>query len=139
MIVADTGAIVALIDRDDKHHRTVSALYRENPARWVLPWAILPEVDYLVGSCMGARAEEAWLSDLADGAFQVEWGRERDLSRAHALSRQYRALELGLVDGVVIAVAERLRAEAVVTLDLRHFGAVAIAGAPALWPRDYSR
>ena len=136
MIVADTGAIVALLDKSDRHHRALIERYREDSGRWVLPWAILPEVDYLVGSYLGSRAEEAFLSDLADGAFQVEWGRDADLARAHALARQYRDLEMGLVDGVVIAIAERLRAEAIVTLDLRHFGAVSIKGSPALWPRD---
>ena len=85
---------------------------------------------------MGPRAEEAFLADLADGVFHVEWGREDDLVRAHALVRQHRALELGLVDGIVIAVAERLRASAIATLDLRHFGAVAITHGPALLPRD---
>jgi len=139
MIVADTGAIVALIDKSDRHHRALVERYREDAGRWVLPWAILPEVDYLVASYLGPRAEEAFLSDLADGAFQVEWGRDADLARAHALARQYRALELGLVDGIVIAVAERLRAEAIVTLDLRHFGAVSIKGNPALWPRDLTK
>ncbi|MGH8644521.1 MAG: hypothetical protein ACREX4_08730 [Gammaproteobacteria bacterium] len=40
------------------------------------------------------------------------------------------------MDAVVIAVAERLNAEAIVTLDLRHFGAVDIRGRPKLLPRD---
>jgi hypothetical protein len=40
------------------------------------------------------------------------------------------------VDSVVIAVAARLRAEAIATLDLRHFGAVRLPGNPKLYPRD---
>ena len=43
---------------------------------------------------------------------------------------------LGLVDAAVIATAERLKANAIATLDLRHFGAVAIKGSPRLVPRD---
>jgi len=136
MIVADTGAIVALIDRSDRHHGALMALYDEDPSRWVVPWAILPEVDYLVSSYLGPPAEAAFLADLAAGVFNVEWGREDDLTRAHALARQYSALGLGLVDGVVIGIAERMRAEAIATLDYRHFGAVRIRGNPALWPRD---
>ena len=31
---------------------------------WILPWAILPEVDYLVASHLGARVHGLWLSDL---------------------------------------------------------------------------
>ena len=136
MIVADTGAIVALIDTSDRHHDALMELYEDEPSQWVLPWAVLPEADYLVGKFMGSKAEEAWLADLAGGVFRIEWGREDDLARAHALVRRYRALELGLVDAVVIAVAERLRASAIATLDLRHFGAVAITHRPALLPRD---
>jgi hypothetical protein len=44
-----------------------------------------------------------------------------------------------LVDAVVIATAERLRADAIATLDLRHFGAIKIAGSPRLLPRDLDR
>lgn len=136
MIVADTGAILALIDRDDEHHRAVRALYEEVHGQWLLPWAILPEVDYLLASQLGAEAEEAFLHDLAEGHYLVEWGQEGDIDVAHRLCRQYQALRLGLVDAAVIAVAERVRASAIVTLDLRHFSAVRIAGNPKLLPRD---
>jgi predicted nucleic acid-binding protein len=136
VIVADTGAIVALVDADDRHHAALRAAYERDPDGWVLPWAILPEVDYLLAEHVGSRAEDAFRSDLAAGAYGVEWGDEADLIRADALCRRHRALRLGLVDGVVISVAERLEAAAIATLDLRHFGAVEIKGRPALWPRD---
>ena len=136
MIVADTGAIVALLDADEEHHRALRSLFEAAPQRWILPWAILPEVDYLIGSELGARAEIAFLDDLADGRFVIEWGRETDGSEARRICHKYRALRLGLVDGVVIAVAERLKAEAIATLDVRHFSAVGIRGNPRLLPRD---
>ena len=136
MIVADTGAIIALIDADDRHHRELRGVFEKDPDAWVLPWAILPEVDYLVGAHVGSRAQDAFLADLSEGALRVEWGVEEDLARAQGLNRKHRALRLGLVDAVVIAVAERLGAESIATLDLRHFGAVAIQGNPRLLPRD---
>ena len=136
MIVADTGAILALIDTSDRHHKTLLGLFEDRPTDWILPWAILAEVDYLVGAHVGTKAHEAWLDDLASGAFQVEWGTEADLTRAREIARRHRALRIGLVDAVVMAVAERLQVKAVATLDLRHFGAVAIKGAPRLLPRD---
>lgn len=139
MIVADTGAILALLDSGDRHHAAVREIYEDRPDSWLLPWAILPEVDYLVGSELGARAQEAFLADVAEGSFVVEYGRQEDVVRAHAIGRKYRALGLGLVDAVVIAIAERVRAEAIATLDLRHFGAVTIAGSPRLFPRDATK
>jgi hypothetical protein len=139
VIVADTGAVVALIDADDRHHQSLRELFEENPQAWILPWAILPEVDYLVSTHVGPRAEEAFLADLAEGGFHVEWGTEKDLDAANRLCRKHRALKLGLVDAVVLATADRLRADAIATLDLRHFGAISIRGNPKLLPRDLAR
>jgi uncharacterized protein len=136
MIVADTGALIALFDRSDRHHDAVRRLYEENPDGWLLPWAILPEVDYLTATHLGQRAQDLWLADLSSGAFNVEWGRPEDLAAAERLCRRYKGLRIGLVDAVVIAVAERLRAAAIATLDLKHFGAVTIKGRPLLLPRD---
>ncbi len=136
MIVADTGAILALLDAGDRHHAALRTIYEGNPEAWVLPWAILPEVDYLVASQLGAKAQTAFLTDLAEEAFAVEWGRESDLYAANRICQRYRALHLGLVDAVVMAVTERLRADAIATLDLRHFGAVSIKSRPRLLPRD---
>ncbi len=102
----------------------------------MLPWAILPEVDYLLAEHVGRRARDAFLADLGAGVWAVEWGDDQDLGRAAELHRRYRGLTMGLVDGVVISVAERLGAAAIATLDLRHFGVVAIAGKPKLLPRD---
>jgi uncharacterized protein len=139
VIVADTGAIIALIDADDQHHEALRILFEANADEWVLPWAILPEIDYLLSEHVSRRVERAFLADLAEGAFVVEWGHEADLRRAREIDAKYKALELGLVDCVVIAVAERLRAEAIATIDNKHFGAVTIRGRPRLLPRDVAR
>jgi predicted nucleic acid-binding protein len=136
VIVVDTGAVLALIDADDGHHRALAGAYREDPSSWVLPWAVLPEVDYLLGAHVGSRAQDTFLSDLGRGEWVVDWGGEADLRRANEIATRYKALRLGLVDAAVIAAAERLRATAIATLDLRHFGAVAIRGRPRLIPRD---
>ena len=135
-IVADTGAVVALIDADDQHHSVLLAVYEQNPDSWVLPWAILPEVDYLLSAHVGDAAQQAFMADLADGRYTIEWGRKVDLSRARELHTQYGSLALGLVDCIVMAIAERLGAQSIASLDERDFGAVTIAGAPRLLPRD---
>ncbi len=135
VVVADTSAVIALIDADDDFHEPIRALFEQDPTAWILPWAILPEVDYMLGAHVGRKAQDLFLGDLADDGYNVEWGDEADLDRARALHLKYKALRLGLVDGIVIAVAERLRADSIATLDLRHFGAVAIKGRPRLLPR----
>lgn len=136
MIVADTGAIVALIDADDRHHARLRVVYEAQPGGWILPWAILPEVDYLLLHHVGADAERVFVRDVAEGRWVVEWGDEVDVTRAADLCDRYRALRLGVVDGVVMSVAERLGADAIATLDERHFGAVELSRRVRLLPRD---
>jgi predicted nucleic acid-binding protein len=136
LIIADTGAVVALIDGDDELHPTFRRIFDSDPDAWILPWAVLPEVDYLLSKYVGSAAEEAFVYDIAHGLYRIDWGAESDLRRAHELTKRYRGLSLGLVDAVVMAIAERTRARAIATTDERDFGAVEIRGEPKLLPRD---
>jgi predicted nucleic acid-binding protein len=136
VIIADTGAIVGLIDADDQHHLVLRRAFENHGGAWVLPWAILPEVDYLLLHHVGLDAELAFIRDLAAGRWTVEWGDESDVTRAVELCERHASLRLGLVDGVVMSVAERLRARAIATLDERHFGSVELRRPVSLVPRD---
>lgn len=136
MIVADTGAIIALIDGDDRHHEVLRDAFEIESDTWVLPWAILPEVDHIVARRLGSEVAGAFRADLADGLFAVDWIGAPDLPRVVELNERYADLGLGLVDAAVMATAERLQARAIATLDLRDFGSVELAGRPELWPRD---
>ena len=136
MIVADTSAVLALMDSGSPSHTPVEKVFRAHRSEYVLPWAILPELDYMVLQKGGPRAAQALHADLVEGRYLIEWGRAADLQRALELDRTYHDLSLGLVDGVVMAVAERLEARAILTLDLRDFGAVTLKGNPEIWPRD---
>jgi predicted nucleic acid-binding protein len=136
VIVVDTGAIIALVDRDDRHHTSIAAIFSDSGDRWIVPWAVLPEVDYLLGSRLSEKVRSTFLEDVATGAIAVHWGSDADLARAAEIDEHYKALKMGMVDAVVLATAERLRAEAIVTLDMKHFGAVRPVRAMKLLPRD---
>lgn len=138
MIVADTSAMLALLDARSFTHRAMVEVFRSFRSEWVLPWAILPELDHMVPRRIGHAVAQALRADLAGYRYTVEWGARSDLQRALELDRTYGDLSLGLVDGAVMAVAERLEARAIVTLDLRDFGAVTLKGNPEIWPRDLS-
>lgn len=103
------------------------------PRRWS---CARPEVDSLAASRLGERVARAFTEDLSAGVFHVEGLGPRDLTAAWALMKRYPRLPLGLVDAVVMVQAERLKARAIVTLDLRHFRAVKLQGNPKLLPLD---
>jgi predicted nucleic acid-binding protein len=138
MIVADTGGILALLDRKDRHHQAVRELFEREGGLWILPWAILPEVDYLAARHLGPDVARAFVEDVRDGHFRLDANAARDLPRATALLERYRDLRIGLVDAVVIAQAERHRATTIVTLDERHFRTIRpnTPKPPRLFPLD---
>ena len=136
MIVADTSAILALMDAGSPHHIPLRSAFRTNRDDWVIPSAVLSELDHLSARRLGPAAAEALRADLTDGRYVIEWGEAGDLERALEIGRAHRDLSIGLVDGLVIAIAERLEARAIVTLDVRGVAAVAPTGQLEIWPRD---
>jgi len=136
LVVVDTSALLALMDGRNPHRPVLRSALRADPDGWVVPWAVLSELDYLVAKRLGQASATAFRADMAEGRFPIEWGGAHDLQRALELDRTYRDLSLGLVDGIVMAVAERIEARAILTLDLRDFGAVILKGDPEIWPRD---
>lgn len=131
MIVVDTGGLLALLNSQDRHHAAAKQLFEDDGTRWIIPWAVLPELDYLVTIRMGNEVARAFVDDVREGSFRVDAHLEKDLNRAAELQKKYAALSLGLVDSVVMAQAERHHAEAILTTDGRHFRAVRLAISPA--------
>jgi len=138
LIVVDTGGILALLDRSDRHHSRLKGFFARTGSRWLLPWAILPEVDYLARKRLGSHVADAFAADVKEGLFRTDARLLADMKRAVVLLEQYSELDMGLVDAVVMAQAERHQARTIVTLDGRHFRPVALdlPRAPRLFPLD---
>lgn len=90
----------------------------------LLPVTVVPEICYLVQRSLGNQAELRFVRAVADGEFTVEALESEDVERAAELLETYRDLAIGFVDATVVAMAERLEAETVLTTDRRHFGVV---------------
>jgi len=122
LAVVDAGPLYAAADADDAdHERSLAALSRSD-LRLVIPALVVAEATYFVGRRLGASAESAFLRGL--GALDVEAPSNDDFVRMARLVEQYADFPLGGTDASVIALAERLEAPVVVTLDRRHFAAV---------------
>jgi uncharacterized protein len=122
LAVVDAGPLYAAADADDVDHEgSVGALSRSD-LRLVVPALVVAEATYFVGRRLGAPAESAFLRGL--GALDVEAPSNEDFVRMAQLVEQYADFPLGGTDASVIALAERLDAPIVVTLDHRHFATV---------------
>jgi uncharacterized protein len=123
-VVADTGPLYALVDRSDAWHKRVVDWWRKSREPITIPVCVLPEVCYLLNRRISSQAEAAFLRSLANGELVVEQLETEDIVRAEVLLKKYADLELGFVDATVIATAERLDAEVILTTDRRHFSAI---------------
>ena len=127
--IVDTGPLLAAADQDDPVHMQVVAVLRESRRRLVIPTLVVAEASYLIGSRLGPGAEARFLEELA--YWHVIAPEPEDWSRISALVRQYRDFPLGGTDASVIALAERLGTDLIITLDRRHFAAVRPRHCPA--------
>ena len=83
---------------------------------------VVAEATYLVGTRLGAEAEATFLRAIA--GMEVEPPLVEDWVRMADLVERYADFPLGGTDASVIALAERMGAGVVITLDHRHFAAV---------------
>ena len=108
IVLADTGALYALMDRKDAWHDRTLQWWSEHGASVVVPAVVLPELCYLLQARIGAAAEHAFVRALADGEFVLEDVELADVDRAAAIMEQYEDFPMGFVDAAVVAMTERL-------------------------------
>jgi len=126
LILVDTSALFALLDRDARQHDTVGSFVAVNEEPLVLSPFVLAELDYLVAERFGIDAELAVLDDAAEGAYELAPFSARDVARARKIIVRFRDLRIGLTDASLVVLAERSQTNRVLTLDERHFRALRV-------------
>ncbi|MER7455027.1 PIN domain-containing protein [Nocardia beijingensis] len=124
MIVCDTGPLVAVLNKNDADHQRCLHLLETHPGPLLVPSPVLTEVCYFVETRVGPAAEATFLESIANEEICLVDLTSADLLRMAELIRKYADFPLGAVDAAVLAVAERLDAHQIATLDRRHFSAV---------------
>ncbi len=127
----------ALYDADDAYHNGVKEVIEQERGAILIPMAILAEVDYLLREFLNVDAELVFLDSIMCGSFNLESLGAADWDRCGELIATYRDLDLGLADAAVMATAERLGINRILTVDERDFRAVRPKkGAFTLLPAD---
>ena len=122
LAVVDAGPLYATVDRDDRHHERCVAVFNRHDLDLFVPAMVVAEVTYLVGSRLGPSYEAAFLRGLSE--VSVRAPDPEDCGRIADLVTRYSDFPLGGSDASVVALAERLRTDLVITLDHRRFRAV---------------
>jgi len=131
MIVLDTSAIVALQDRRDRWYPEALKAVREEPGPFIVPLAILAEVDaVLSGRSAGAMTHV--LGSVLDASLLMDGG-EQDTARIAALMAGSARPRLTFADAAVVACAERTRGR-VLTFSPDPYVQLARDGVVALVP-----
>ena len=122
LAIVDTGPLYAAADLDDENHLRCLAVLQRADLDLVVPALVVAEASYLLGTRLGAHAEAIFLRTLE--SLEVEAPLAEEWSRIADLVERYGGFPLGAADASIIALAQRLGTELIVTLDRRHFRAI---------------
>jgi predicted nucleic acid-binding protein len=118
--IADTGFVIALLNRSDSQHPSVAAIYTRLKTA-ILPQTVLAEVAYLLGRDAGTSTVIAFLQGLPVSRFQLTALNEQDIHRIAEILEQYQDSRIDFVDASVMAISERYNSQTILTLDQRDF------------------
>lgn len=121
MLLVDTGVLLAAADAGDPDHGACAELLESAAEPLVTSPLVVAEAAYLIDRQLGPRAEAAFFRSISAGDLLVEALTAADYARIAELVERYGDLPLGGTDASVVALAERLGAHRVATLDHRHF------------------
>jgi predicted nucleic acid-binding protein len=125
-LLLDTGALVSLLDRSQKHHQVFAQFFRDWHRHVVSTEAVLTEATHLLGGSPGGR--QACVDFFLSGGALLVPATTASLRRASALVSQYADLPMDYADATLVVLAEELDTNLVFTTDRRDFAVYRIEG-----------
>ena len=120
-LICDTGALIDYLVAGAPDHKAFRKAIDGARTRYV-PGLVLAELDYFLRDERGAM--NAFMHDIARGAFTYAPPALDQLRRAMEVDARYADLGLGLVDASIVVLAEDLGIRRLATRDIRHFATV---------------
>ncbi len=124
VIVLDTSGLLAALDAGQRRHRQARAALAADPGPLLLSPFVLAELDHLLLTRVGVKAEAALLREVAAGAYDLVAFDADDVAAAATLVERYQALQVGVADASVAVIAARSKTTRLLTLDERHFRSI---------------
>jgi predicted nucleic acid-binding protein len=114
-VIADTGPLVALLDRADRHHRWAKGRVQEANPPLLVCEPVVTESMYLLARI--PTAQDALFGLIERGALSIAFRIDAHLSALHQLHQKYRDRPMSLADACIVRMAEIHDRHAVLTLD----------------------
>jgi uncharacterized protein len=131
VLVCDTSGLLAYFDAGDAHCAEVSAVIEADAGPFIVSPYVVAELDYLLATRRGVRAELAALTELSGGAWELPAIEAADLRETCAVIDRYQDQDIGVADASLVVLAHRYRTDRLLTLDHRHFRVIrTTAGKP---------
>ncbi len=113
--VIDTGPIVALFDRSDKHHQRVKSFLKNYSGKLFTSPAVVTEVTHLLD--FNVEAQLDFLKWIQFGALSVHEISELQFDRIIELMAKYSDRPMDFADATLVIIAEEHGVKKVVSLD----------------------
>lgn len=122
----DTGAILALLDRNDRWHQSCVDSFRQLRLPLLTSQAVLTELFHLVGD-VRSDMEAAW-KFVRSGAIVLGSVEQTELLHVHALMSRYWDCPMDFADATLVHLAKRESLSTILTVDHADFATYRIDG-----------
>jgi uncharacterized protein len=122
MLIVDTGYLVALLDRADRHHRKAAQFAHTQNEGWITTWPVITETMYFMMERVSVEGAILLLDDVKASAIRIWDIPMEQIEQAQRLMRRYKSLPMDLADASLVLLAEHLGHGRILTTDQRDFG-----------------
>ena len=125
-LLLDTGALVSLLDRSQSGHERFRRFFSQWEAPVVSTEAVLTEATHLLGRVAGGRG--ACIDFFLSGGAILVPANASSIRRCRELVERFADLPMDYADATLVALAEELDTNLVLTTDRRDFAVYRLGG-----------
>jgi predicted nucleic acid-binding protein len=113
--LVDAGPLIALFDKDDKHHTRAREVLARTKATLVTTWPVVTETWHMLD--FSADAQTNFLEWVFRGGAKLHLQTEVDLERIIGLTKRYRDRPMDLADASLVLASEQLGLLKIISID----------------------
>jgi uncharacterized protein len=114
-VLLDTGFIVALLDRSERHHERCKAALRSLSGPLLTCEAVIGEACYLLRGHAGSN--DAILENVDRGTFLIPFRLDESATSVRTLMKRYARVPMDFADACLVSLADTFGTGRILTLD----------------------